>query len=611
MKNLVKAGVTSFGERDPSAGGDFGARTFLNSDRYRELDRRQSYYNCTQHDWKSFDFDGRAIAGEGGGGITQPFLSTAKYAQYVPLRQRRPSSPYRLPRVITNAFTSLIFGEGRFPKFRVEGDSQTEDFVQTCVKVMQMPTKMIQARNLGGSVGSVGLSWCYYEGRPRMQVHNTKNVFVHSWEDREMFIPRWVTEIYQYPKTEWDPRRKRYVKNLYWYRRDWTPNEDVLFEPILVEAGREPGVDVPWTPDVRKSVHHGDGLTHFTWIQNLPCEDPDGLPDYDGLYENFDTLDLLLSVITKGATLNLDPTVKLKMDPMLVEKMGIKKGSDNALVVGETGDADYMELGGQSIEAGINLFNAKRGYILEVAECVIPDPNEIAASGTSSVALKVIYAPMLGKGNLLRDQYGGGGTRLLEPVVVVGRKASKSRVILFADDGTPVEAIQELDLPKKVVQEPEMDELGEPTGEQTTTFEERVPGPGGDIEPAWGPYFVPTPQDQQLQVTTLSTAAGNQPIMSQQTAAELAATIYNRDPQEEYARLTKEGKENEAKQAQMFSPFGGEVDEEGELPEGATPRGGGKPNPFAKGGGGGLPGAGKPPGLNKFGGNKNEEQELK
>lgn len=594
--------LKQIGPAQDSASSQFRARFFLDSDRYRLLDRRQSYYDCTQHDYKRFDFDGRVISSAGGIAATQPLLSSEKAAWYVPLRSRRPSSPYRLARVITNSFTNLVFGEDRFPQFKVDGDPDTEDFIKAMVKSMSLPSKMIQARNLGGSVGTVGLSWCFLNGKPRCEVHNAKNLFVHEWEDRAQCVPRHVTEVYTAKVQEWDPARKRFGMTTYWYRRDWTPNMDVVFQPVR----DEPGKDIVWEPDLDKSADHQNGIIHFVWIQNLPNDDIDGFPDYEGLYEPFDTLDLLLSVITRGATLNLDPTLKLKMDPDLVNRMGVRKGSDQALIVGEEGDAEYLELQGTALEAGISLVNTKRRAALETAECVIPDPDEISANGTSSVAMKMLYSPMLGKGNTIREQYAAGMTRMLDAMVTVARATLNSTTTVRDEQGNEEEVQRQIVLPQKVTRKPKLDEDGNPeigedgnpTGAEDVVREDRLPGEGGEIEAEWPPYFPPTPQDQSTIVTTLTTATGNQAIMSTQTATELAMEAFGRDVGDEAARVAQEKKQQADQQSQMFADAnggaGGAVAGKDGMPAGAKP-GGGKPPAFgAKPGGGGGGGAGGP-----------------
>ncbi len=569
------------------------ARQFIDGERYRELDRRQAYYENNQHNFKRFDFDGRIISTTGGISITQPLLSAERAAYYVPLRSRRPSSPYRLPRVIVSTFTGLVFGEGRFPMFRVEGDADAEDYTKALVKAMKLPTKMIRARNLGGAMGAVGVSWCFLNGKPRCKVHNVKNLFVHEWEDRDECLPLHVTEMYQFSNgEEWDTQKRRYVKNLYWYRRDWTPNVDIVFHPCKVEPGRDPR----WIPDLAKSQDHRDNLIHFVWIQNKPSDDIDGIPDYEGLYENFDTLDLMLSVIVRGATLNLDPTLVLKMDQDYVNRMWVKKGSNEALVVGLDGDASYLELAGLSLKAGIELFNAKRRAVLEVARCVIPDPDQITANGTSSVAMKMLYAPSLGEADILREQYGEGMGRILDPMITVARVASRSTIIVYDNEGNASEATREVLLPPKTVNEPVLDDQGAPTGEQTSKQVDRDPGEGGEIEPSWGPYFAPTPNDQSVLATTLSTATGAQPFMSAQTATEVFMGAFNRSPQDEAKRVAGEAQVKQKQQAQMLAQnIGGQVGGPNQLPPGATPKpgmpkpgkpGGGAPKPPQKGAGG-------------------------
>lgn len=615
MGNMQSAGSTTFG--DGGAGiSRFRAKTFLTSQRYRDLDRRQSYYDCTQNDYKRFDFEGRVITSAGGISATQPLLSSEKFSQYIPLRARRPSSPIRLARAIVNTFTNLVFGEGRFPTFHVDGDEQTQDFIQTLVRQMSLPVKMIQARNLGGSVGSVGLSWCFLDGKPRCEVHNSKFCYVHEWTDREQLIPRHVTELKTEQVDEWDPQKRQYVRNIYWHRRDWTPTVDIVFIPVKDEPGQDP----VFRPDLARSEEHNDGIIHFEWIQNTPSDDIDGLPDYEGLYEPCDALDLLASVVMKGATLNLDPTLKLKMDPDIVNRMGVKKGSDNALITGKDGDAEYLELGGTSIEAGIKLIEAKRRAILETARCVIPNSEEVTASGTSSVAMKMLYAPSLGVCDVLREQYAKPMVHMLEGMAQVARIASQSTVTIYDDEGDPQEVQRVISLPPRVehVQPPAQpkpppealapgEEPPEPEPDEDTPDPnappkpevnkvERTPGDGGEIEAQWGPYFMPTPTDQQNVITTLSTANGGQPVMSQQTSVEIAMQVFGRPVQDEQQRVAQETAQQKADQAQQLQGIGGGVPGKDNLPPGAKPKpgkpGGGKP-PGGGGGGGGAAGGGQ------------------
>jgi hypothetical protein len=610
--------VSSFGAEQTTwgPGSSFKGKYLLESPRFSELARRQAYYDCTQHDYKTYDFDGRIIqAGGGGSGynasVTQPLLTSERASYFVPLRARRPSAPVRMGRLVTNTFTNLVFGEGRYPNIRVPGDLDAQDYAETLSKVAGMPVKFIRARNIGGSSGTACLSWCFINGRPRVEVHNPKTMFVHSWLDRERLHPRHVSEVYLYPKDKWDGQKRAYVRQLYWYRRDWTPDNDILFNEVEFDAAVDPSDK--WQPDLSRSVNHQDGVTHFEWIQNLPHEDIDGLPDYDGQYEAMDTLDLVMSVVTRGAVLNLDPTLMLKMDPDLISRAGIKKGSDNALIVGEGGDASYLELMGQSIDAGIKLFQEMRRSFLEATQCILPDPSEVAAQGVSAVALRTIYAPMLGRADVLREQYGRGLQHMLEGMMHVAREARDGKTVtLFGKNGATEKARVTITLPPRAEPQPVTDSDVAPDGkppEPKTNFVPRDPGTAEEMDLVWGVYFYPTPVDQQQVVQTMVQAVANQPVMSQQTAVELTARFLGQDPNAEWTKVKHAQAALEKKQADMMGDvggaMGGKVQQENELPGGAKVKAvqAGPPHPGAAPPGGeseSKPAAGesapKPPG---------------
>lgn len=568
--------ASSFGIDETTLGPPFRAQAILDSERYRLLDRRGAYYNCSVHDWKTFDFDGRLIQ-QGNPLLGQPLLASQPADWYVPLRMRRPSAPYRLPRAIVDAFTNLIFGYQRWPSIGAPGDPETESFVRAVVDATRLRTLMIRARSVGGSTGTVGLSWRISNGVPRIRVHSPKHLYVQAWADRELLVPSHVIEIYKFPRDEWDHERRQFMRNWYWFRHDWTPLADVAFQEVKADLAEEP----QWIIDEENTYKHDDGFAHFVWIQNLPTdtEDFDGVPDYEGLYENFESLDLLNSVMVRGTTLNLDPTLILKLDPAIVQMGGVKKGSDNSLVVGQSGDAHYMELQGSSGQVGATLLQKMRENALEVAQCVIPDPNQIGAAGTSSVALKVIYAPMLGKADVLREQYEQGMRDLLSQILRSARRQMDAAVTFVREDGVEEEIEAYIDLPPRIVHEEVLDEeTGEPTGETRERLVPLRPGDRDDLTFDWGDYFLPTPSDQQQTASTLNTLVTAK-LVSQESGADLAARVVRIDPRADWRRIQGEKEAEAAEQEGMtggseFGGFGGRVDDEDELPPGALPRSG-------------------------------------
>jgi hypothetical protein len=270
----------------------------------------------------------------------------------------------------------------------------------------------------------------------------------------------------------------------------------------------------------------------------------------------------------------------------------VKKGSEDALTVGVGGSADYLELAGTSISAGMSLFAELKNQILEVCECVLLDPDKAAAAGTSSVALRVIFAPMIAKCDVLRMTYGRAIERIVNGLidyVRVHRLGEEVALDDGADDAPPLEVpdpfaeppldesgnplpandvppptyVFTVDLPPREETVDVFDPVtGEPTGEQQVVTHPRVPG-SGTVALEWGEYFKPTADDNQKTTASLSTAAGGKAIVSQKTAVELTANLFNRDPNVEWVEVSKENKEAAAQAAAanqgMFPPGDGAI----------------------------------------------------
>jgi hypothetical protein len=574
----------------PTFGRGFNAQTLLTSPRNKQLSFREAFAECTHHNHKLVDFDGNLRPP--GPPTSIPTFASMPAPWFTPLSGRYPRAQYPLAKLIDRAFSAMLFGEERTPSFAYPGDDDASDYANALALACELWSKFFQARNWGGGAGTVGISWCFHKGKPRIEVHRAKHLFVHEWADRQELVPKTISEVYTYPYQEWDDRTQKFINVEYWYHRYWDEQQDILFKPVPVRLDGKV-VEPNWVPD--EVVEHNDGECHFVWIQNVPSDEIDGLPDYDGQYDDFGDLDIVYSVLTRGTTLNLDPTLVLKMDPALLQmSRAVSKGSDSALKVGADGDAKYLELAGTSVTAGLALFEAKKRAILEVAQCILADPNELAAAGVSSVALKVIYAPMLAAANVLRGTYGKAARRLVSSMQRVARERADEEIVT---------------LPPRVISEPDPD-----TGEKKERLVERNPGTSEDLDLKWPPYFMPTPDDRSKDMTTLSAATGQKQVLSVQTANEEAAKALGKDPAEEWKRLQSEQQAEHETAASAFADAdaGGRTTEltknlpnEGELKISSTgeadkppkpPPGapGGPPVPGAPGGVPGAPAAGGP-----------------
>ena len=570
-------------------GSAYNANDIYFGERARDLDYRGAFFYGRIHDKKAYDMNGAILSAPPKGFPgAQGFLAQQSDNRWIPIAQRRPNAPYRIARTIVKAFTGMLLGQQRWPAIRSD-DEKTQAWCEAVVKVANIRNRFTRGRNMAGACGTVGFSWAFRNGKPLVRVHSGRFCTVLEWEDPDEGVPRHVTELYRsFATRQTEDGPERYEV---WVRRDWTPEADIVFKPVEA-LPNNPDV---WVIDEERSHPHGDGECHFVWVTNVPDdEDPaavDGQPDYAELYEQMETLDGSNSVLVRGVTLNLDPTLVVRTEDPREVKV-VKKGSDNAIVVSQQGDAKYLTLESGVVDSGEKLVTMQRRQILEVAQCVVADPNEVAAAGTSSLTMKLVYAPMIGATELIREPFGAGLVRLLEqmhrsckrlmtgggieppaPAVDPAAIDDADSQVFEHEDLAPNEQEPEqgpvvyyLDLPRRIVTEDVLDENGTPTGEKRTIEVEQEPG-NGKIDLEWGEYFPPTADDKQKTLQTMSTSAGGKSVLSQHTAVEITAGILNKDATQEWERVSEEAKRQ---RFEMPGP-GGEVAAETELPDGETP----------------------------------------
>lgn len=528
-------------------------RALCEDDRFRLLDKQEAYFRATQDRGKQYNWDGH-IDGAAGASIKPGWV--------VPHRQRRPSTRYDMAKLIVLRLTSMVFGQDRFPEIRVDGDPEAEDYVRTLAVEARLPVRMAEARNLGGATGTACLSFGFRDGKPRVQVHNAKHVLVLRWADYDERRPAAVLKAYSSPRQVWDDGNKRIVTKMFWTVYHWTDELEVVWRDIPEAVAALP----TWQQWPKTTHVHKYGFCPFYWIQNRPCsEEQDGEGDYEGQEETLDEINRLLSATTKGTIANVDPTLVIKEDPS-ANTGQVFKGSDNAIF--SKNGAEYLELKGTAVQTAERQIERLRSYVLDVAGVVMADPEKLAGAAQSAKALEILYQPMLANCDILREQYGEHGVKIiLRDMVRVARMFEAAAPVVLPD-GTTVQS--KVILPPKVETETDQE-----SGAQSVTITPRTPGESENVNLNWRPYFAPTWDDIVKATTGMKNANGGKATLSQRTGVQAIAPLVGvQDIDAEMARIA----EDEAKvMEQAQTAFAQQVETEAEFaPKPATPGGGGK-----------------------------------
>lgn len=521
------------------------------SPRQMELNHLWAVYRSEQYSTCSAEWDGSQKISR----IDREAINSGAYippgfydlGAMLPLRFRKPSAPYPLARVIVDRFTSLLFSEKRHPRVKVEDDDATDDYVQALLDASRFWPTWMQARGLGGAMGSVAVGFSILAGKPHLEV----------------FDPRWATPtfvsrtgnelkrlevLYQYPRETYDGETGVWREVPYWYRRMIDAERDIVYRSI-------PVTDEAPVWSVENEVMHGLGEVPVVWCQNTPTQDDaDGDSDIHGVLEMLHAIDQLLAQAQIGTIANADPTLVISTDANLPPDLA--KGSRAPIQLPSSGKAQYLELQGIGAKAATELADMYRKRVLESCHCVLEDGGD----GKERTATEVerSYAAMIARTDVLREQWSEIGIKpLLCKMLRAIRLVEQGRI---GEDGRVVRGVV------SIAPHVDRNAEGRIIGKRS-----REIGTGEVIELVWPSYFEPTITDADVAVKTAAAALAGQ-IVDQEAAVSYVAPFFHvADPKAMAERIRNES----ARQAALVAGI------ESGLPAGEVINGTSGASPFA------------------------------
>ena len=367
------------------------------SERTRRLLLLRMVLDGTIYDFLPFEFhDERTVGGE-----------------YIPLRQRRPSVRYALPRLVVEDSVALLFSEGHFPVID-SPDAAVRQAVAGLARSTRLNSVMVDAA-LRGSVGSVAILLRVLRGRVFLDVLDTPYL-TPVWDPA---APDTLLRVVERVKVSGaalidQGYEIRDPASQWWFVRQWDGQDESWFAPVPV------GDAWVGTIDPERSVRHGLGFVPIVWIRNLPGGDQvDGLATFRSAIDTSIEIDYQLSQAGRGLKYSSDPTLLIR-EPAGVDGTMVR-GAANALVVSEKGDAKLLEIGGTASQAVIDYVRVLRELALESVHGNRADASRLTVPA-SGRALELMNQGLLWLADNLRISYGDNG---LLPLVRMMLRASE------------------------------------------------------------------------------------------------------------------------------------------------------------------------------------------
>ena len=507
---------------DPGAGGALVTRNKMPemndvgtpgelSPRQRRLKYYWSYYNCENYDhYKNSAYGHEAVNPiereqiVRGNAVPPGYYAAQQAGMEQAVDMVKPVAGYYLGRVIVNRFTSLIFSKKRHPKLGCD-DDKTEEWLKGWSEAVDLWSRMVKARNYGGSMGSVAISFKFINGQPRLEVHDPKWAMPTDYNRETGEVGKFEIR-YKYI-LEVRNRHGDLEPTYFWYRRIIDAELDIVWPKVAV-SDEEP----KWENENHKEVKHGFGFCPVVWIQNKEVDDDiDGIPDCYGIYDKIEAIDVLDSRAHCATVANTDPTPVVSSD---LDFDQIVMGSKQAIQVEKGGSVQFAEIRGTAIEAATKLADRYEHQALTVARCQLEEDK--GGAPKTATEIEHLYSSMIEEADILRSQY-GKGLQMIVKMVLQAAKYLAEPHDEPQSDGSSKRVSYVIILPKKSTKNAD-------TG--AVTYSERELGDGEQVYLKWPDYFEPT----QADVTALVQAAGQAlkmfGLIDQETAMRYVATAF-------------------------------------------------------------------------------------
>jgi hypothetical protein len=337
--------------------------------RNKDLHKYDLYYENKQHDDK------------------QPWDQSCDSADYVQIRKRQPRIQFPFSKVLASRVVGKLVGQDTWPTFVAEQDPDTDAYLRWIIKVSHLQTNLFEPLRRMMVSGSVFVRFGVINGAFALKYELAKHCYPTLAPDGSLES---MTVAYVYEdKEDVDHNQKPKKK---WYRADYGPDADILFEPVLYVKGQKLD-EVEWT--IAETAEHGLGFVQGEWFRTfVGSEGIDGASLIADILDFMDEIDYNMSQSSQVIQYNQDPQLLIKG---LTEDdlETLVRSSQKAWNLGREGEASFLETGLQAVEVARDFRDRVRLSVQDIARIVLMDPEKMASHAQSGRALEILHQPMV------------------------------------------------------------------------------------------------------------------------------------------------------------------------------------------------------------------------
>lgn len=365
-----------------------------------EHEKLDQYYENTQHDHKP-EWD-----------------QSCESQDYIQVRKRQPRIQYPFAKVLASRVVGKLIGKNSFPKFKLQDDPDTEEYIRWILKTSHLRSRLIEPSRRMCITGSSFVHFGIVDGAWTFGHYLSKYcypVFAANGQLEHMT----VAYVFEDP-SETDLKGK--PKKL-WFREDYGMETNIRYDNPEVKEGQS-WQDVSF--QVVEEVEHGLGFVQGEWFRTYEMsKEIDGPSFIADILDFMNELDYNLSQSSTAIQYNQDPQLLFK---------GLTEDDIEALIrsstkgwnLGKDGEASYLETGLNSVQVAQEFRDSIRLSVQDIARIVLMDPEKMATHAQSGKALEILHGPMIELIDELRPAYEKPLVSLVTKMAVANLKVAKS-----------------------------------------------------------------------------------------------------------------------------------------------------------------------------------------
>jgi hypothetical protein len=306
-------------------------------------------------------------------------------ARLILMEEKRPSSQFRLPRMVARYCSRKLFAGRHVPRIVHTSNPNVAEKVTALATKIQFWHTMLEV-TLRGSVGSVAVTFSVDDDKDSVCLDVWRSKYCEPTFDvkGELIKLRvqYQTSRAMFEKIGATKDDLDSEGNTFWYIRDFTPQGETVYKPVphnewnpvdgFVGDNADKNALVEWED---KSKAHDFGVVTGHWFCNMSGgECPDGACTFEDAIPDSIELDYNLSQIGRGVRYNSSPQLvtvgnvkggdNISRGPIVAIQMEGGYKDPEGMSFNE-GDAKLLEMNGQGTVAALSFIDKLRNFGLE------------------------------------------------------------------------------------------------------------------------------------------------------------------------------------------------------------------------------------------------------